>query len=100
MDAARLTLMTDIGENFRVEVAKYDLMGNVESMDVFVADPPKYAAKDRADWKEKKLGKWREFSRGEVAFHDCVGVHAKMLDREYVVDFAKRLKGAMRQRLV
>jgi hypothetical protein len=40
----------------------------------------------------------REVSRQEAAFYDCLGVHAKMLDREYVVDFAKKLKAALRQR--
>ena len=98
MDAKKLTLMTDIGENFRKGVASYDPLGNVQSIDVFVADPPKYAAKDRKDWKENKLGRWRDFSRDEVIFHDCLGVHAKMLDREYIVDFARKMKVALRQR--
>jgi acyl-CoA synthetase (AMP-forming)/AMP-acid ligase II/thioesterase domain-containing protein len=98
MDAEKLTLMTDIGENFRKGVATYDPLGSVQSVDVFVADPPKYAARDRRDWRENKLGRWREFSRGEVVFHDCMGVHAKMMDREYIVDFARKMKAALRQR--
>ena len=98
MDAAKLIHTTDIGENFRIQIAEYDPEGTVQSVDVFVADPPKYAARDREDWKVNKLGRWKEFSRAEVTFYDCLGVHAKMLDREYVVDFAKKLKAALRSR--
>jgi thioesterase domain-containing protein len=98
MDAEKLTLMTNVGENFRTGVAEYDPVGSVQSVDVFVADPPKYAARDRRDWKENKLGKWKEFSREEATFWDCLGIHAQMLDREYVVDFSKKLKAALRAR--
>ncbi|OHE94849.1 hypothetical protein CORC01_09867 [Colletotrichum orchidophilum] len=94
----RLELISDIAENFRVNVQTYEPVGKVESLDVFVADPPSYAARDRQDWQENKLGLWAGFARTGVEFHDCPGIHAKMLNREHVADFAKIFKAAMRMR--
>lgn len=98
IDKDRLALITDIAENFRVNVKSYEPVGSVEKLDVFVADPPRYAARDRQDWRENKLGRWRDFSRTETVFHDCPGIHAKMLNREHMADFAKIFKAAMRRR--
>jgi thioesterase domain-containing protein len=98
IDAERLALISDIAENFRVNVENYEPIGNVERLDVFVADPPAYAARDRQDWRENKLGRWVDYSRTEVEFHDCPGIHAKMLNREHMADFAKIFKAAMRRR--
>ena len=98
IDAEKLELISDIAENFRVNVAEYEPVGKVERLDVFVADPPTYAARDRQDWRENKLGSWVNFSRTEVEFHDCPGIHAKMLNPEHMADFAKIFKAAMRRR--
>ena len=101
-DTPKLALITDIAEAFRAGVveAAYEPMPGVEQMDVFVAEPPAYAARDRGDWRENKLGRWREMvdEGGEVRFWECEGVHAKMLNGEFVGGFARRLKGAMRGR--
>lgn len=98
IDKERLALISDIAENFRVHVQTYEPTGTVESLDVFVADPPSYAAKDRKDWRENKLGPWVDFSRTDTKFHDCPGIHAKMLNREHMNGFAKIFKAAMRRR--
>ncbi|KAF9869771.1 nonribosomal peptide synthetase [Colletotrichum karsti] len=98
VDEDRLGLISDIAENFRVNVKTYEPLGNVECLDVFVADPPHYAARDRQDWRENKLGPWADFARTDAEFHDCPGIHAKMLNREHMADFAKIFKAAMRRR--
>ncbi|RYP66278.1 hypothetical protein DL770_008837 [Monosporascus sp. CRB-9-2] len=98
VDSKKLGLISDIAENFRVNVAQYDPVGTVQNLDVFVADPPTYAAKDRADWRENKLGRWTEFSRTEAVFHNCPGIHAKMLNTPHMADFAKIFKAAMKRR--
>ena len=98
VDSKKLALISDIAEAFRVCVSKYDPIGKVENLDVFVADPPTYAANGRADWRENKLGKWTDFSKTETIFHDCPGIHAKMLNKEHIADFAKKLKVAMKNR--
>lgn len=98
IDAQKLGLISDIAENFRVNVAVYDPVGTVHNLDVFVADPPRYAANGRADWRENKLGRWTDFSRTETIFHDCPGIHAKMLNTPHMADFAKIFKAAMKRR--
>ncbi|KAL6713904.1 hypothetical protein ACLMJK_008398 [Lecanora helva] len=97
-DKAKLALISDIGEAFRVGVTNYEPTAGVQQMDVFVADPPTYAAKNREDWRENRLGRWRELSDTEPIFHECLGIHAKMLNKEYIQDFSRRLKAAMRGR--
>lgn len=98
VDVERLGLITDIAENFETCVQDYEPVGSVERMDVFVADPPTYAARDRSDWRVNKLGRWADFARSDVEFHECPGIHAKMLNREHMADFAKIFKAAMRRR--
>ncbi|KAF6818057.1 nonribosomal peptide synthetase [Colletotrichum plurivorum] len=98
VDAERLGLIADIAENFRINVKDYEPVGNVENLDIFVADPPSYAAKNRQDWRENRLGRWVDFARKDAEFHECPGIHAKMLNREHMADFAKIFKAAMRRR--
>lgn len=93
-----LCLITDIGENFRASAATYEPIGSVDHMDVFIADPPGYAALDRRNWTSNKLGAWRKFVRSDVEFYECPGVHAKMLDPELVPEFVKSFKAAMKRR--
>ncbi|KAK1704666.1 uncharacterized protein BDZ83DRAFT_594848 [Colletotrichum acutatum] len=95
VDIERLALISDIAENFRVNVQSYEPVGNVDSLDVFVADPPSYAARDRQDWRENKLESWVDFTRTGAKFHNCPGIHAKMLNKEHMADFAKIFKAAM-----
>lgn len=98
LDSDRLTSISDIAENFRVHCETYAPVGKVEKLDIFVADPPTYAAEDRRDWRENKLGRWADFSRQEAEFHDCPGIHAKMLNREHMAEFAKIFKAVMKRR--
>ena len=61
-------------------------------------NPPTYAAENREDWMANHLARWGELSDTKLCFHECFGVHAKMLDKEYIQDFTKKLKAAMRRR--
>lgn len=63
-----------------------------------MADPCTYAARDRQDWREDKLGQWADFVRTDIKFHDSPGTHAKMLDRELMAGFARIFKAVMRRR--
>ena len=98
IDSSKLELISDIAENFRVNVETYEPVGKVENLDVFVADPPTYAADGRQDWRENKLGKWEDFSRNDTKFWDCPGIHAKMLNTPNMPEFARIFKGAMKRR--
>lgn len=94
----RLERISDIGENFRLHGEAYTPVGSVDHLDVFVADPPGYAAKDRKDWRENKLGKWVDFVRSDAEFYECPGIHARMLNPEFVPGFVKGFKAAMKRR--
>lgn len=94
----RLERISDIGENFRVHGEAYTPSGSVDHLDVFVADPPGYAAKDRKDWRDNKLGRWVEFVRSDAEFYECPGIHARMLNPEFVPEFVKNFKAAMKRR--
>ncbi|KAL2869889.1 non-ribosomal peptide synthetase [Aspergillus lucknowensis] len=98
IDATHPALISDIAENFRVNVKTHKPQGKVQHLDVFVADPPTDAARDRKDWRENKLGRWADFCKTEVEFHDCPGIHAKMLNREHISGFEKVFKAATRRR--
>ncbi|KAJ5933079.1 acetyl-CoA synthetase-like protein [Penicillium verrucosum] len=90
--------ISDIGENFRVHGESYEPVGSVDHLDVFIADPPGYAALDRRDWVENKLGGWRDFARTDVEFHECPGIHARMLNPDHILEFVKSFKAAMKMR--
>jgi thioesterase domain-containing protein len=90
--------IVDIAENFRVQGEVYRPSGSVDHIDVFVADPPSYTATNRQDWRDNKLGRWREFSRSGIEFYECPSTHTKMLNPEHVPGFVKRLKAAMKKR--
>ncbi|KAJ5956715.1 NRPS-like enzyme [Penicillium viridicatum] len=90
--------ISDIGENFRMHGENYEPVGSVDHLDVFIADPPGYAALDRRDWVENKLGAWREFGRTDVEFHECPGIHARMLNPDHIPEFVKSFKAAMKRR--
>ena len=97
-DKTKLVLVSDIAEAFRIGAANYEPTKSVKQMDVFVADPPTYAAKNRGDWMANHLARWGELSDTEPFFHECLGIHAKVLNKEYIQDFTKKLKAAMRRR--
>ncbi|KAI9157872.1 Microperfuranone synthase [Paramyrothecium foliicola] len=99
IDKNRVALISDVADNFRINAERYEPVGKVMRVDVFVAsDPPHYTTRDREDWRDNKLGRWADFSRESVEFHDCPGVHATMLNRENVAAFARILKSVMKSR--
>ncbi|KAF9891432.1 hypothetical protein FE257_004288 [Aspergillus nanangensis] len=93
-----LNRICDIGENFRVHGETYEPVGSVANLDVFIADPPGYAAVDRRDWVENKLARWKDFVRSIVEFYECPGIHARMLNPEMIPGFVKSFKLAMKRR--
>lgn len=98
LDEEKMSLIVDIAKNFADCGSSYEPVGKVPVLDVFVADPPSYAAKSRDDWRSRVLGKWQDFSETEVVWHECDGIHAQMLEPEYVPAFSKKLKAALRAR--
>ena len=98
VDKTKFALISDIAEAFRVGVVDYKPPKGVEQMDFFVADRPTNAAKNREDWGDNRLGRWKELSGESPTFHECEGIHSKMLNKEHARDFTKKLKATMRSR--
>lgn len=98
LDVKKMALVADIAKNFADCGSRYEPVGKVPVLDVFVADPPMYAAKSRDDWRSRVLGEWQDFCDTSVVWHECEGIHAQMLDPECVPAFSKKLKAALRAR--
>ncbi|KAH8746947.1 NRPS-like enzyme [Diaporthe sp. PMI_573] len=98
LDEKKMALIVDVAKNIADCGSRYEPVGKVPVLDVFVADPPMYAAKSRDDWRSRVLGKWQGFSETEVVWHECDGFHVQMLEPEYVLVFSKKLKAALKAR--
>lgn len=46
----------------------YEPSGSVANIDIFVVDPLQLVAKNREDWIENRLSKWKNYVRGELRF--------------------------------
>jgi acyl-CoA synthetase (AMP-forming)/AMP-acid ligase II/thioesterase domain-containing protein len=91
-------LWVGLASNMQGLAVDYEPTGNVNSMDIFVADPLSHVAKDRKDWIETRLSAWKDFVRTEVRFHDVQGAHYTMLNPGYVANFAETLRRVLRER--
>ncbi|KAK4152105.1 hypothetical protein C8A00DRAFT_16568 [Chaetomidium leptoderma] len=91
-------LWVGLASNMQGLAVDYEPEGNVQSMDIFVADPLSHVAKDRKDWVESRLSAWKGFVREGVRFHDVQGAHYTMLNPEYVASFAETLRRVLRER--
>jgi thioesterase domain-containing protein len=98
LDEKKMALIVDVAKNIADCGSRYEPVGKVPVLDVFVADPPMYAAKSRDDWRSRVLGKWQGFSETEVVWHECDGFDVQMLEPEYVPVFSKKLKAALKAR--
>jgi acyl-CoA synthetase (AMP-forming)/AMP-acid ligase II/thioesterase domain-containing protein len=76
----------------------YEPSGAVKMMDVFHAIPLQEAARDRHDWLENHLSKWRDFVTEPVVYHEVGGAHYTMLGPEHVKSFAATLTKVLKDR--
>ena len=100
MDKMRLRKLTDVTNSFGQAGKIYEPEGTVGGLDLFWVTPLMSVAGSRREWMEGHLVRWRDFSREEPRWHECEGVHSKMLNREFVGGFQGRLKNAMAEREV
>ena len=98
IDKTRLHKLTDVTNAFGLAGKKYDPAGSVTRADVFWVTPLMTVAQDRQEWMEKHLIQWSDFVSEAPRFHECEGVHSKMLNSEYVESLQKVLKKAMTAR--
>jgi acyl-CoA synthetase (AMP-forming)/AMP-acid ligase II/thioesterase domain-containing protein len=76
----------------------YEPSGSVKVMDVFHAIPLREAARDRRDWLENHLSKWKDYVTEPVVYHEVGGAHYTMLGPEYVEAFAATLTQVLRNK--
>lgn len=98
LDKAQLWAIANVTDAYGSAAKRYEACGDVGRVDVFYATPLRSVSGSRQDWLERYLSDWRDFSREAVAFHECDGGHANMLDSEYVFAFQKKLKGVLNDR--
>lgn len=98
IDKTRLRKMTDVTHAFGMAGKKYDPEGQVQATDVFWVTPLTSVASGRIEWMDRHLRLWKDFVVESPRFHECKGVHSKMLNAEYVGSFQKVMKKAMAAR--
>lgn len=98
LEVVALARWVDVAYGLQSMAVEYEPGGQVACIDVFHAIPLKQAAASREEWVVEHLSKWRDFSRTEPRMHPVGGAHYTMIGPEHVVDFAAKLKEALRSR--
>ena len=98
IDKTRLHKLTDVTNAFGVAGKKYNPTGSVKCADVFWVTPLLSVSPSRQQWMDEHLVRWKEFVVEAPRFHECAGVHSKMLNSEHVDSFQETLKLAMAAR--
>lgn len=98
LDERSLSNWADLAYGLQSVATTYEPSGSVNSIDIFHCIPLKMAAKSREDWLNNHLNKWVDFSRTEPRFHSVGGSHYTMIGDDHVVEFAKTLRLALRER--
>lgn len=95
MDQTKLEKWASVASALQNLAVDYEPTGCCSSIDVFVAIPLPGVAKNKQDWIDNKLSKWKDFSWSEPRFHDVDGAHYTMMGQEHVESFQKNLKAAL-----
>ena len=98
IDKARLQKLTDVTDAFGQAGRRYDPDGMVQALDVFWVTPLQSVAGSRKEWMNDHLIQWKNFSADPPRFHECDGLHSKMLNSEYIDSFQSIFKSAMTAR--
>ena len=98
IDKERLHKLTDVTDAFGQAGKRYHPSGIVQALDVFWVTPLQSVAGSRKEWMNDHLIQWNSFSADPPRFHECDGLHSKMLNSEYIDSFQITLKSAMAAR--
>ena len=98
MDREKLSAVSDMTKAFGDAAKLYEPKGTIGFADVFWATPLKSVSDTRGEWMDKHLRHWDNFIRSQVAWHECEGRHAVMLDRKFVSGFSRTLRNALDER--
>lgn len=98
IDKARLFKITECTRSFGQAGKDYVPLGSVPTMDVFYVTPLQWVASGRKEWMDEHLCKWVDFVDEAPQFHECDGVHSKMLNAEFVDGVAKKMRAVIKAR--
>lgn len=98
IDKPRLRQITQVTDSFGRAAAFYKPEGMISGIDVVWVTPLLWVASTREEWMKTHLSKWVEFSKEAPRFHECEGLHSKMLNDDYVDGIAKTLRAAIQAR--
>lgn len=95
----RLQAFGRVEDCMRLIVDKYEPSGQVDTMDIFCADPMPHFGSPPEVWKREVLGGWRDFVKGEnVSFHDVPGTHISLIKEPLIANFQQTLNEALEKR--
>ncbi|KAI9840147.1 MAG: putative NRPS-like protein biosynthetic cluster [Thelocarpon superellum] len=94
----KLSTWASLAENLQAAARNYDPSGSVACIDVFFAIPLKAVAKNKQDWVQNYLSKWKDFSRSAPRYHEVNGAHYTMMGPEHILSFQKKLKAVLHER--
>ena len=98
MDREKLSAVSDMTSAFGDVAKKYEPEGTVRVADVFWATPLMSVTGTRGEWMDKHLRHWDKFIRNQIAWHECEGRHAVMLNKEFLSGFSRILRNALEER--
>lgn len=95
----RLQAFGRVEDCMRQIAAKYDPSGDLQSMDIFRADPMPHFGATPESWRADVLGQWKKFVRdGDVKFHDVQGTHISLIKEPHIHDFQRIVNLALQGR--
>ncbi|KAL9098182.1 MAG: hypothetical protein Q9187_009713, partial [Circinaria calcarea] len=83
MDREKLSAIADMTGAFGEAGKKYEPEGVVTYADVFWVTPLRAVASSRQEWMDEHLRLWKDFVRAPIGWHECEGMHAMMLNRDF-----------------
>nr|POF26125.1 didemethylasterriquinone d synthetase tdia [Quercus suber] len=92
----RLQAYGRVEDCMRLIAANYEPEGEVQTMDIFCADPMPHFGATPEVWKRDVLGDWRRFVKGQnVKFHEVQGTHISMIKEPLIHDFQRIVNEAL-----
>lgn len=95
----RMQAFGRVEDCMRLIVDKYTPGGQINTTDIFCADPMPHFGSTPEVWKREVLGQWRGFVKDEnVSFHDVPGTHISLIKEPLIADFQRTLNEALEKR--
>nr|POF12939.1 didemethylasterriquinone d synthetase tdia [Quercus suber] len=95
----RLQAYGRVEDCMRVIAAGYEPQGEVQTMDVFCADPMPHFGATSEVWKRDVLGEWKNYVKSQnVKFHEVQGTHISLIKEPLIHDFQRVVNEALTAR--